>query len=217
MSSNRSPGYRYWLLCRSRHGEDNLVDAILDEHVDPAVMRECKEIYEDKLMKTYVEACLLATEDFEDISESLEVDKHVLMVYHDIYYAVHNLSRIRKTRHLSKIEDNDERNLKQWSMTNGMDFIKWRLGIITKQSTMDSIVQLQSDAYFKSKEAFFNSNNTSASTEGLKWSKQAVHLTRLIADLEEEEDTDEAADDLQLQLQRIDETNINLKGIEDLD
>lgn len=215
MSSIRSPWYRNWLMCRGMKGHDHLVDAILDGHVDPAVVAECKDMYEDKLMKTYVEACLLATEDFEDISNALEVDVHVLMVYHDLYYNVHNLSRIRKTRHLSKIEDNDERNLKQWSMTNGMDFIKWRLGLITKQSTMDNIIQLQSDAYFRSKEAFFNSNGTVASVEGLKWSKQAVHLTRLIADLDEE-DSDEASDELSLELDRLTEDTIDLPGIEDL-
>lgn len=215
MSSSRSPGYRYWLLCRSKYGEDDLVDAILNGHVEPAVIQECRDIYEDKLMRLYVEACLLATEDFEDISNSLEVDAHVLMVYHDLYYAVHDLSRIRKTRHLSKIDNNDEKNLKQWSLTNGMDFIKWRLGIITKQSTLDNIIQLQSDAYFKSKEAFFNSNNTTASVEGLKWSRQAVVLTRLIADLESG-DSEEASDDLSLELERLNESNINLKGIEDL-
>lgn len=215
MSSLKSPWYRNWLMCRGMRGHDDTVDAILDGHVEPIVMKECKDMYEDRLMRTYVEACLLATEDFDDISETLEVDKHVLEIYHDLYYAVHDLSRIRKTRHLSKIEDNDEKNLKQWSMTNGMDFIKWRLGILTKQSTMDSIVQLQSDAYFRSKEAFFNSNGTTASVEGLKWSKQAVHLTRLIADMEEE-DTDEASDELSLELERLDELNIDLPGIEDL-
>lgn len=215
MSSARSPWYRNWLLCRRMRGNDRLVDAILDGYVEAQVMSECRDIYEDRLIKNYVEACLLATEDFDDISESLEVDKHVLMIYHDVYYNVHNMSRIRKTRHLSKIEDNDERNLKQWSMTNGMDFIKWRLGLITKQSTMDNIVQLQSDAYFRSKEAFFNSNGTVASVEGLKWSKQAVHLTRLIADMDEE-DSDEASDELTLQLDRLTENNIDLPGIEDL-
>ena len=213
--TNRSPVYRNWLMCRSKRGYDDLVDAILDHHVEPQVLIECKDIYEDKLIKTYVEASLLATEDFEDISEALEIDSHVLRVYHDVYYAVHDLSRIRKTRHLSKIEDNDERNLKQWSMTNGMDFIKWRLGLLTKQSTMDSIIQLQSDAYFRSKEAFFNNNTAQASIEGLKWSKQAVHLTRLIADLEEE-DTEEASDELSLELDRLTEENIDLPGIEDL-
>lgn len=215
MSSARSPGYRYWLLCRSKVGVDHLVDAILDGHVEPSVIQDCRDIYEDKLMRSYVEACLLATEDFLDISESLEIDMHVLMVYHDLYYAVHDLSRIRKVRHLSKISDNEERNLKQWSMTNGMDFIKWRLGISTKLTTKDSISQLQSDAYFRSKEAFFNSNSTTASTEGLKWSRQAVILTKLIAELDEG-DSDEASDDLMLQLQRIDESNIELMGIEDL-
>lgn len=216
-STNRSPGYRYWLLCRSIKGSDDLVDSILNGFVDPVSLQECRDIYEDKLMKLYVEACLLATEDFDDIANALEVDKHALMLYHDLYYNIHDLSRIRKTRHLSKIEDNDERNLKQWSMTNGMDFIKWRLGIITKLSPVDSILQLQSDAYFKSKEAFFNSNDTAASEAGLRWSRQAVALTKLIADIDDTEDGDESAHELSLELSRITEQNIELRSIEELD
>ena len=202
-------------MCRGVHGKDLLVDAILDGHVDYTAVAESKDMYEDKLMKSYVEACLLATEDFEDISETLEVDKHVIMLYHDIYYSVHDLSRIRKTRHLSKIEDSDERNLKQWSMTNGMDFIKWRLGLSTKKSTVDSIAQLQSDAYFRSKEAFFSSNGTTASIEGLKWSRQAVILTKLLSDLTGD-DLEDASEDLGLELARLTEANIELPGIEDL-
>lgn len=211
-----SPAYRNWLMTRAHRGRDYLVDAILDGHVEASVLKECKDIYDDRVVRLYVEASLLATEDFDDIAGALELDKHVLMIYHDIYYDVHSLSRIHKTRHLSKIEDNDERQLKQWSMTNGMDFIKWRLGLITKVGVMDSVVQLQADAYYRSKEAFFNGNTAQASQEGLKWSKQTVHLTRLIAELEGE-DTDEATDDLSLELERITEGNIELPSLEDLE
>lgn len=216
MSTVRSPWYRNWLMCRSKAGEDHLVDAILDGHIEPAVLKECKDIYEDRLVKLYVEASLLATEDFDMISKTLEIDKHVLMVYHDIYYNVHSLSRIHKTRHLSKIEDADEKSLKQWSMTSGMEFIQWRMGLTTKISAMDSVISLQADAYYRSKEAFFNSNTAAASVEGLKWSKQAVHLTRLLAELEEE-DTDEGMDELSLELERITETNIQLPSLDDLE
>lgn len=215
MSLIKSPGYRYWLLCRSKWGQDELVDSILNGFVDDQLLAECKDIYDDKLTKVYVEACLLATEDFEDIASALEISEHTLMLYHDLYYAVHDLSRIHKTRHLSKITDNDERNLKQWSLTSGMDFVKWRLGLLTKQSTLDSIIQLQSDAYFRSKEAFFNSNSTKAAAEGLKWSKQAASLAKLITELETGSSED-ASDDLRIALAKISEDNIDLPGIEDL-
>ena len=61
-------------MVRSIYGSDYLVDAILDGHVEPAVLKECKDMYDDKLMRLYVEASLLATEDFEDISDALEVE-----------------------------------------------------------------------------------------------------------------------------------------------
>lgn len=210
------PAYRNWLMCRSKYGIDDLVDAILDGYVEASVLRECKDIYDDRLVKLYVEASLLATEDFDLISKTLELDKHVLMLYHDIYYDVHDLSRIHKTRHLASIDDAEERSLKQWSMTNGMEFIQWRMGLTTKLSAMDSVISLQADAYYRSKEAFFNGNTTDASIEGLKWSKQAMHLTKLIAELEVG-DGEEAADELSLELERITETNANIKSISELE
>ena len=202
-------------MCRRLYGKDSLVDAILEGFVDYRILAECKDIYEDKLTKTYVEACLLATEDFSDIAETLQLDKFTLMMYHDIYYNVHDLSLIHKTQHLSNIDDQSERNLKQWSMTSGMDFVKWRLGLTTKQSMVDSIKHLHSDAFFRSKEAFFNSNTTGASAEGLKWSRQVIGLTRLLMDMESG-NSENAEDDLMLELDRIDENNNDIPGIEDL-
>lgn len=201
---------------RSMYGKDALVDAILHGYVEESVMQECKEIYEDRLVRLYVEACLLATEDFDRISSTLEIDKHTLQVYHDVYYDVHSLSRIHKTQHLANITDTDEKNLKQWSMTNGMDFIQWRLGVSTKMSAVDSIAHLQADAYYRSKEAFFNNNSTTASAEGLKWSRQAVVLTKLLSELSVD-DQDEAADELSLELDRITESNIYLPDVSELE
>lgn len=202
-------------MCRSIYGKDDLVDAILDGFVEPGFMQGCKSLYEDRLMKSYVEASLLATEDFQDISDVLDIDTHVLMLYHDLYYSVHDLPRLYKAQHLSKIDNSEERTLKQWAMTNGMDFIKWRLGLATTESLKDKVTSLQSDAYYRSKEAFFNSNSTVASSEGLKWSKQVVILTKLLSEMGGGEDSD-ASDDLQLELSRITENNIELLSIEDL-
>lgn len=212
-----SPAYRNWLMCRKMRGRDHLVDAILDGYVESSVVKECKDIYEDKVTRLYVEACLLSSEDFEEMSEVLGISEHTLMVYHDIYYDVHSLSRILKTRHLSKIEDNDERKLKQWAIANGIDFIKWRLGLTSHNaSTLDQLKRLQADAFFRSKEAFFNPNTSAASAEGLKWSRLASTLTKQIMDLESGA-IDEAADELRLELEKINEDNINLMGLSDLE
>ena len=213
--SYKSPGYRNWLLCRSTYGKDDLVDAVLDGFVEPVALRDCKSLYDDKLMRAYVEASLLATEDFQDISDVLDIEVHALMLYHDLYYSVHDLPRLYKAQHLSKIDNSEERTLKQWAMTNGMDFIKWRLGLATTESMLDKVTSLQSDAYYRSKEAFFNSNSTTASSEGLKWSKQVVILTKLLSEMGGGESSD-ASDDLQLELSRITEHNIDLLSIEEL-
>ena len=210
------PAYRNWLICRNKTGVDDLVDAVLYGYVEASVLKECRDIYEDRVVRLYVEASLLATEDYDLISKTLELDTHVLMMYHDIYYDVQGMSRVSKMTHLGKIEDADEKSLKQWSMTNGMDFVQWRMGLSTKLSPLDSISRLQADAYYRSKEAFFNSNSTVASSEGLKWSRQAASLTKLLSELSSGS-TDEAGDELSLELDRITENNIDLMSLSDLE
>ncbi len=210
-----SPGYRYWALCRSKRG-DPIVEAILDGKVDSDLLDECKEIYEDKIIKIYVEASLLATTDYQAISNALEISEDALKLYHDVYYDVHSLSRVKKVRHLADIKDEDELSLKKWSLSSGMEFVQWRLGLSSSNNMMSNLVQLQADAYFRSREAFFNGNNTDAAAEGLKWSRQAAHLTKLIDDMTGEPE-DAASDDLLLELEKLNEDTVVLNSIHDLE
>lgn len=209
-----SPGYRNWLMIRRVAGKDSMVDSVLNDCVDSRIIKEAKDIFLDKIVRIYVEAGLLASEDFDALSEILEIDKYVLMFYHDIYYDVHSLSRIHKVNHLAGIEDEDERNLKQWAMTNGIGFIKWRLGVGHKLSLQESLIDLQSDAYFRSKEAFFNSNTAEASQEGLKWSRQATTLAKLLSDISVDED--DAKAEFELALNKITEDDLELPSIANL-
>lgn len=215
-SASKSPGYRAWLLCRNTWGKDPLIDSILAGDIDSESLAEVKALYDDGFTRLYVEACLLATEDFDAISETLEIDKDLLELYHDVYYTIHDYSRIHKVQHLSKIKDNDERNLKQWALTSGIDFIKWRIGCLTKsKSPIESMEDLHRDAFYKAKEAFFNSSSTTASKEGLLWSKQALNIARLMTAVDTGVDED-AADDINIELARLTEDNAQIPGIEDL-
>tara|TARA_R110002073_G_scaffold56785_2_gene144234 strand:+ start:289 stop:933 length:645 start_codon:yes stop_codon:yes gene_type:complete len=209
-----SPSYRNWLMCRNVRNKDTLVDAILDGYVDSESLLEARLIYEDKVVKAYVESCLLATEDFTAISDLLEIPKPVLMLYHDIYYDVHGLSKVYKVEHIANIDDECERIRKQWAFSQGLDYITWRMGQSGKLSVTETIQNLHSDAYYKAKEAFFSDSTSSIGQEGLKWHRQTVLLAKMLTELEVE--TDDVAATFELALKKISEKTINMPSIDDL-
>lgn len=201
-------------MCRNLKGRDSLVDAIIDGYVDAEVLVEAKLIYEDKVVKAYVESCLLATEDFTAISDLLEIPVPVLTLYHDVYYDVHSLSRIHKVEHIASIDDINERTRKQWAFSQGLEYVAWRMGHTSKLSVSESIQELHSDAHYKAKEAFFSDSTSAVGQEGLKWHKQAVTLAKMLTELEVE--TDDVAAAFELALTRITEDNMNMPSISDL-
>lgn len=211
---SRSVAYRNWLLTRNTRGKDPLVDSALDGYIEATVLTEAKELNANPVTKLYVEACLLATTDFDEISEILEIEPYTIQIYHDIYYDVHSLNRVQKVDHISEIADGDESKLKQWSLVNGLDFVKWRLGIIPTLSAKDSLEGLMADAYYRSKEAFFNGNSSVASREARHWSKHASDLAKQLALINIE--GEDAGDSLELALSKITEDNNDIVDINDL-
>lgn len=209
-----SPAYRNWLMCRRVRGKDHLVDAILDGYVDDASLLEAKMIYEDKVVKAYVESCILATEDFTTMSNLLEIPENTLTLYHDLYYDIHSLSRIHKVEHIASLPDENERIRKQWAFSQGLEYVAWRMGQSAQLSVSETIQDLHSDAYYKSKEAFFSDSTSAIGQEALKWHKQTVLLSKMLTDLEIE--TDDVAASFELALNRITEKTMDMPSIEDL-
>lgn len=172
---------RQYLIYKEAKGKDPLVDEILANPDGPQgqLYKTVKEYHEDKLRRSYIEACLLASQDFDRISELLEMDKELIRMYHDIYYVVGKLDRLSKLE-LLDVKDSDEAVMKIWALSQGLDFIAWRLGKKVNISPIDGLTDLFNTCLYKSKEAIFNKNDSGASRESTKWVKLSMDIARLL-------------------------------------
>ena len=74
----------------------------------------------------------------------------------------------------------NEALMKMWTLTQGLDFLSWRLGKKVSISPVEGLVDLFSTCMFKSKEAMFNSSTTDTSKESTKWVKLSTDIARLL-------------------------------------
>ena len=167
-----------YLIRNKKNGIDPLVDKILsDESCDEAKMyRKGTDLRDSKIRRSYIEACLLASNDYERVGELLELPKEFIEFYENVFYNVGCLDRLER---LELLEDETD-TLKLWAISQGLDFIAWRLGKPIKISPIDGLQDLFNTCMYKSKEAMFNKNATDASREATKWVKLATDLARLL-------------------------------------
>lgn len=172
---------RALLIKNKSFGMDLLVDAILSEEIndEKVLYSQAKQINESNLQRTYVEACLLASEDYKRIGEILDLSPGLIEFYSMIYYDVKGLNRLSKME-LLEVKDQQEMMMKLWSLHQGLSFIEWRLGGVTKINPIDGLKELFSMSLWKARESLFSSNASAASQEGLKWSKITADLARLL-------------------------------------
>ena len=90
MSPLKKINERQYLIYKETRGKDAIVDEILDNPEGPIgqLYKTVSEFHVDKLRRSYLEACLLASQDFDRIADLLEMDKDVIKMYYDIYYSV---------------------------------------------------------------------------------------------------------------------------------
>jgi hypothetical protein len=81
---------------------------------------------------------------------------------------------------LMNVSDPAERTLKMWSLSQGLNFISWRIGNQVDISPVEGLQDLFTTCIYKSKEAMFNGNATEASKESTKYIKLAMDLARLL-------------------------------------
>ncbi len=172
---------RALLIRRKTFGSDSLVDKILTEatSAEAVLFAKAQQIYNHNLKKSYVEASLLASKDLDKISTLLEIPLEVITAYRDIFYDVTDLDKLSKLD-LINVEGHDERTLKMWSLSQGLDFISWRIGNQVSISPVEGLQDLFTTCIYKSKEAMFNGNTSEASKESTKYIKLAMDLARLI-------------------------------------
>lgn len=197
-------------------GEDELVDLILSESdTVKATYEEALDIRKDKVQRLYLEASLLADgSSLDDIAEVLEMPVAVVTMYADLFYDVSAMSRLQKLSVLDKERDVDARQFKSWCLTQGLEFVKWRMGKKARITPVEGLTSLFNDAFYKSKEAFFNANESEASRESAKWMKIAMDAVRQLKVWTI--DGDEARKDIELALKSITGSDIEFSDIESM-
>lgn len=159
------------------------VDQVADEYIEnpgSEVYQACVAINNNPTYKTYVEASLLISDDYEHISNILDIDPEILATYAKIYYDVFDMDHLGKLGLIELASTDNERTLKLWALSQGLDFLAWRLGRKVDISAVQGLSDLFSDCVYKSKEALFNSNATKSSQESTKWVKLSIDIAKLL-------------------------------------
>lgn len=169
-----------YLIRGKKTGIDPLVDRIIADvegtSEEAKFFRKGEELRTSKLRRSYIESCILASNDYVKIGELLELDPKFVEFYESVFYNVSGLDRLER---LELLED-EEDTLKLWAVSQGLDFIAWRLGKKVELSPVEGLKDLFSTCVYKSKEAMFNKNSSEASKEAAKWTKLAMDLGRLL-------------------------------------
>ena len=190
------------LLVKSKiTGADPLVDLILIEgSTEGYLFSKSLDIKQSSLKAMYVESCLLASLDYERIGGLLEIDPEIIEMYKNAFYDVEGMDKLSKLELLA-VEDRQEHMLKVWALSQGLDFIAWRLGAKTTVSPVDGLQELFSTAMYKAKEACFSGNASEESKEAVKWTKISMDLARLLKAYTM--DSNQARNDIQLALREV--------------
>lgn len=172
---------RYILIKNKSTGVDLLVDRILSgEEEVVETYKKCREIYLSNLKRGYVESCLLASKDLEKISETIEVPIEVLSMYRDVFFNIVDFDKLSLLEVIEQTENPEEKGMKIWALSQGLDFVAWRLGKAVNVNPVDGLQELFTLSIFKSKEALFSGNASEGSKEATKWTKLSMDLARLL-------------------------------------
>ncbi len=172
------------LVRNSKKGIDVRVDEIIDAPLGPLGKLYAKALssWENKLRKSYLESARMATDDVKLIAKTVEIPEDLLVVYYEFFFDISDWDRLDKIEHIEKlgIKNKTEALLKMWTLTQGLDFLAWRLGKKVNISPVEGLVDLFSTCMFRSKEAMFNGAGTESSEQSIKWTKQSTDIARLL-------------------------------------
>lgn len=175
---------RYLLIKNKSTGVDPLVDKILSadekDNITKSLYQKARAIFLSEVRKNYVEACLIASKDIEKISSIIEIEPNTLMMYRDIFFDVKELDKLSLLELVNQIESPDEKGMKIWALSQGLDFIAWRLGKAVNINPIEGLQDLFTLCIFKSKEALFSGNASEGSKEATKWAKLSMELARIL-------------------------------------
>ena len=190
------------LLVKSKTlGVDPFVDQVLTEgSVEEALYAKVQALRKSSFKRMYIEACLLASQDFERVSGLLEIDANLIAMYCVMFYDVSNLDKLSKME-LLDVPDRQEQLLKTWALHQGLEFMEWRLGMKMEISPIQGLQDLFATSMYKAKEACFSGNATEESKAAAGWTKLSMDLARLLKAYTS--DGNQAKKDLQLALEEV--------------
>lgn len=172
---------RHLLIKARTKGIDPIADAILEgspEHV--SLYEAARAIWGVPVKKNYVESSMLAENDLEIISELLEIDPAVLDMYRAVFFDVKDFSKLDKLCVIAESDNPEEASMRTWALSQGLDFLAWRLGKSVNISPVEGLRGLFNLSVMKSKEAMFSGNDSESSREAVKWVKMSADLGRLM-------------------------------------
>lgn len=192
---------------------DPLVDKILsdEDNVEKQHYEQACAINVSPIQRRYVEACLLASTDVDRIAELLEIPVFLICMYRDIFYDVCSLNKLRKLE-LLDLADREDQLMKVWALSQGLDFIEWRLGKTVNTEPIEGLQSLFTLSMYKTKEAMFSGNSSEASKEGAKWAKLSLEMAKTLRLLVQ--DPNLARKDIELALKSV---IPEFEGFSDLD
>lgn len=193
---------RYTLIKAKRSGEDPLVDLVLSgakPQID--IYNEARDIYLSPLQRSYVEASLLASTDLAKIATLLDISVDTLSVFRQVFFDIDGIGRLGRLELVSSAESVEDKAMKLWALSQGLDFLAWRLGLSVNLNPVEGLQELFTLSVYKSKEALFSANASESSMEAVKWVKMSMDLARLLKAWVM--DGDAAKRDIELALQTI--------------
>lgn len=179
------PHHRHLLVKDKTIGADPLVDLVLAKTEDGTESMEAsryegaKMLWLSNIKRNYLDASLIATEDLEEISKTLDIPVDIVTTYRDFFFNVKGFNRLSKLALIEEYEP-DGRDLLVWAMASGLQFVSWRLGAAVTINPIEGLKDLFSMATYKSREALFSSNSSNSSVEAVKWAKLSMDLARLL-------------------------------------
>ncbi len=159
-----------------------------------------------------VECALLASTDLSEVSRTLDIPETELGLFIE-KFPVCRGTQLEKLEYVLGLPSGDDRTYKLWAVTQGLRFVKWKLG---KEAPLDPVQGLQelfTDCVLKSKECLFSGNSTDSSKESTKWVKLSLDIARLLKVWTL--DSEAAMKDLEMALEQADITS--LKSLGDLE
>jgi len=197
---------KFLLVRQKTTGVDATVDAILsgkpEDKDTRALFDKARSIYNSPIKKSYVEACLMATTDMDKIGELLSMSRELLEMYKNIFFDIEGYDKLSLMEVIENADSPDEKGMKIWALSQGLDFVAWRLGKAVSINPVEGLQELFTLAVYKSKEALFSGKDTEASKAATTWTKLSMDLARILKAWVS--DSEAAKADIELALKSID-------------